>query len=99
MAEKKSKDVKKVGDAQIKIMEFNFPEDILEFIKGDERKSVRDTADTRLKELKHEGLKPGQVKKITDDSKDFKGPGVEGKKSYVTGEDVLKTLREKGHKI
>lgn len=98
MAEEKSTDFN-VNDAGEKIVEFETPEEVLSFIKGDKRKTALNIADTRLKELGHEGLKQGQVNKITDNSKDFKAPGVEGKKDYVTGEDVIKELRKKGHKI
>ncbi len=53
--------------------------------------------------------KNGETKEITkkaetEDEKEFKGSGVEGtkevkEKTYVTGEDVIKKLRKKGHKI
>ncbi len=56
--------------------------------------------------------KKGETKEITKkaetaEDKEFKGSGVEGtkdaeeveEKPYVTGEDVIKKLRKKGHKI
>jgi len=89
----------KADDAKIAILELDTPDEVLAFIDGEDRKTVLKIADERLKELGHDGLKDGQDTKITDDSKDFKGPGVEGKKDYVSGEDVLRQLRAKGVKI
>ncbi len=53
--------------------------------------------------------KAGEVKeftekKVEEETKDFKGSGIEGKKgndekSYITGEDVIKKMREQGKKI
>ncbi|NOZ68006.1 MAG: hypothetical protein GXP46_01855 [Deferribacteres bacterium] len=99
----KSRDMK-AEDAKIKILELTTPDEILFFIEGDNRKGVITTADERLKELGHNGLKHGQTAKFTDTEKDFKGSGVEGKKEaeekdHVTCEDVIERLRAKGVKI
>lgn len=56
---------------------------------------------TLLDEATANKAKAGKTGKITSNKKDFKGPGVEGKKDTgsVTGRDVLKILRKKGEKI
>lgn len=45
----------------------------------------------------------GQTKEVSTKEKDFKGPAVEGQKGkddgVVRGEDVIKILRDKGHRV
>jgi hypothetical protein len=45
----------------------------------------------------------GQTEKVTTKEKDFKDPAVEGQKvkgdGIVRGEDVIKILRDKGHRV
>lgn len=90
-----------VIEARDRIKELNSEEEILEFVDGDGRIGVIRAVNKRLSELSDSRPKQGQVTKFTDSSRDFKGPGVEGKKEkgYVTCEDVIKTLRQKGVKI
>jgi DNA gyrase/topoisomerase IV subunit A len=63
---------------------------------GDERKTVLDAATASIKAL--QCLKQGEVVNVTETKQDFK-EGVQATKSYVTGEDVIKDLRDKGVKI
>ncbi|OGO13273.1 MAG: hypothetical protein A2Y53_00885 [Chloroflexi bacterium RBG_16_47_49] len=91
-----SKDLN-IKDAQIKIAEMTSAEEINAFIVGDERKTVLDAAETKIKELK--GLKQGeQADAITKDSHDFK-EGIQKTKSFVTCEDVIEKMRKEGRKI
>lgn len=45
----------------------------------------------------------GQTKEVSTKEKDFKCPAVEGQKGkddgVVRGEDVIKILRDKGHRV
>lgn len=83
-----------------RIREMTSEDEVLAFIEGDERKTVNHEAKEWIEKLRKISPKEGQVAgKITDDTKDFKGPGVQGKKNYVTCEDVIKSLRGKGVKI
>ncbi|MGE0156715.1 MAG: hypothetical protein AB7T17_06770 [Geobacter sp.] len=45
----------------------------------------------------------GQTKEVTTKDKDFEGSGIEGQKGnddgVVRGEDVIKILRDKGHRV
>jgi len=102
-----------VRDASEKISEMTHINDIIIFIAGDERKTVIDAADKKISELR--GPKQGeQTDSLTNPVSDFKdgiqatkdagplNPGIldpSNPKSYVTCEDVLKRLREKGVKI
>ena len=71
--------------------------EILAFIEGDERKTVIDAANKKIAELR--GPKQGeQTGPITQKTAEFKG-GVEGTKSFVTCEDVLKKMRAQGKEI
>lgn len=93
--------------AMAKIKGMDSIDEINVFIDGDERKTVIDTASRRIFEIK--GLKQGELSgTITQMTSDFK-EGFQGTKSetsdikpqtsdksYITGEDVVRGLREKG---
>jgi len=84
-------------DAIRRIEKMVLEADLLTFISGEERKTVVAAAEVRLAELRP---KQGEQKDpITQERTDFKGSGVQGTKSYVTCEDVIKTMRGKGVKI
>lgn len=74
---------------------FDKPEAILTYIEGDDRKTVLEAADSKLKELGHEGLKlppinvkpsegakQGEVGKITE-TQPARSGGIEGAKDAV----------------
>ena len=82
-----------VNNAGIKIAEMESADDITAFIEGDERKTVIDAAMKRKKELTP---KEGQSDRMTRDSNGFK---KDIQREKVTGEDVIKKLRDKGYKI
>jgi hypothetical protein len=74
-------------------------EEISSFIEGEDRKTVINAAEERRKALPPSQPKEGEVKgPITQRTSDFKG-GVQGAKTYVTCDDVLKAMRSKGKKI
>lgn len=66
------------------------------FTQGDTRSEVIAARNARLSELKP--AKDGATDKMTK-TKDSPAGGVEGNKSYVTGDDVVKAMRGRGVKI
>ncbi|MBC8412941.1 hypothetical protein H8E50_04645, partial [bacterium] len=69
---------------------------VTDFIKEEERATVKSAAEQKIKQLdKH---KQGKSGAITDTDKDFKAPGVGGKKA-LTITDILPSLRESGVRI
>ena len=82
----KSVDIKGIANVIPEIEKLEKPEDILAFIDGDTRKGVLAVADERLKELGHEGLKIGQVEKITDSLAEFKKDPMVTKQITIHGD-------------
>lgn len=85
--------------ALIELATMETAEAVIAFIEGETRKKIITAANDKLKELSAGQPKAGEVKSITQETSDFKGHGVQKIKDYVTGEDVLKSMRERGIKI
>lgn len=86
-----------ITQAKAALLELNTFEDITAYIEGEERKTVIEAADKRLKNIM--APKQGeQAEPITKTTDDFK-TGVQKTKSYITCEDVLVNLRENGYRV
>ena len=97
----KSKDMN-TTEAQAEIRAINNPDLLRAFIEGDERKTVIEAGEARLRML----TKQGSADNAPDTQKDFKGSGVEGRKEpiqidkdHITISDILPEARKRGMKI
>jgi hypothetical protein len=86
------------------IISLTDPKEIQTFVKGEPREGLLDAAAARINELKKQGEQPGP---ITQETHEFKGPGVEGikdggqgsgvgiqKTEILTGSDIIEEIDE-----
>lgn len=93
-----SKDYKKVEDALPFIAEMKTEEEVKAFIEGDDRKGIQTAADERIKVIQTEAAAAeAEEEKSAEAKAEIVASPVDPE--VVTGEHVIKALREKGHKI